>query len=90
MNNYNKNSASEVRYRAMLKSEYAQIMGVSMQTFRKYIKPFMSKLKRMGVDRHSHLLTPKAVSFLCDVLMVDIYPDELAERNEKGGRTYGR
>ena len=81
--------AQEKRYRAMLKSEFAQTMGVSMPTFRKYIKPFTTRLKRMGVNRYSHLLTPKAVHFLCEMLMVDIYADELNIKNEKGG-IYGR
>ena len=75
----------EKTYRAMLKSEFAGIMGVSMQTFRKYIKPYASKLKRMGVTSRAHLLPPKAVKFLCEIMAVDIYGDELAGQRKRGG-----
>lgn len=75
--------AEEKTYRAMLKSELAEIMGISMQTFRKYIKPYASKLKRMGVTSRAHLLPPKAVKFLCETMAVDIYDDEFVCQQKK-------
>ena len=71
---------SPIHYRAMLKSEFARMMGVSMSTFRKYVKPHWKKLRNMGIDKNARLLPPKAVCYLCNVLSVDLYEDELRGR----------
>ncbi|MBP5365055.1 MAG: hypothetical protein J6Y82_03920 [Bacteroidales bacterium] len=69
-------SNEELPIRAMLKSELAKYFGASMTSFRRAIKPFKNKLRKMGVTDNAKLLPPKAVAFLCQQLCISLYKNE--------------
>ena len=56
---------------ARLKSELADAAGVSMGTFRKWMKSETNELKKRGVGPHDKLLNPSAVKYLCDKYCID-------------------
>ena len=51
---------------ARLKSELANAAGVSMGTFRKWMKNEQKTLEEMGVGTHDKLLPPSAVKHICE------------------------
>ena len=55
----------ETKYKAMTKSEFADMVGISSRTLNRWIKRIDSELVTVGYDKKSHLLTPKVVEFLC-------------------------
>ena len=56
---------------ARLKSEMADAAGVSMGTFRKWMKNEKEKLEEMGVGTHDKLLPPCAVKYLCEKYCIE-------------------
>ncbi len=52
-------------YKAMYKSELARAAGVSVATFRRWIKDDREELKKTNCTPNSKMLTPAAVEFLC-------------------------
>lgn len=53
-------------YRAMLKSELARAAGVSMNTFRRWLRDEAPALRAAGVRPSDRLLNPTAVRHLCE------------------------
>lgn len=49
-----------------LKSELARAAGVSMGTFRKWMKNETKELEKRAVKPHDKLLNPSAVKFICE------------------------
>ena len=60
--------------KAMYKSELAQLAGVSVNTFRRYLNSRRDALAGMGVTPRTKLLPPKAVKFIVDDYCIDM-PD---------------
>ena len=54
-----------------LKSELARAAGVSMGTFRKWMKSEQSELEKRGVGYHDKLLNPSAVKYICDKYCIE-------------------
>ena len=52
--------------KAMYKSELAQLAGVSVNTFRRYLNSRRDALAGMGVTPRTKLLPPKAVKFIVE------------------------
>ena len=62
--------------KAMYKSELAELAGVSVSTFRRYLNQRRDVLAQMGVSPRAKMLPPKAVKFVVDDYSIDI-PDEM-------------
>ena len=55
------------------KYELAAAAGVSDRTFRRWMNMHQNELKILGVTKHSHLIPPKAVKWICQEYGID-YP----------------
>ncbi len=55
----------ELKYKAMTKQEFADMVGISGRTLNRWIRRIDSELVCVGYDKNSHLLTPKIVEYLC-------------------------
>lgn len=55
----------ELKYKAMTKQEFADMVGISGRTLNRWIRRIDSELVGVGYDKNSHLLTPKIVEYLC-------------------------
>ncbi|MBP5704011.1 MAG: hypothetical protein J6X12_04845 [Paludibacteraceae bacterium] len=55
----------ELKYKAMTKQEFADMVGISGRTLNRWINRIDSELESVGYDKNSHLLTPKIVEYLC-------------------------
>ena len=74
----------EVRiFKAMHKTELAEIIDVSVTTLRKWLRKYDADLKKMGVSKNAKILPPCAVKFVCEKYSIDLYEDEL---NGKKGK----
>ncbi len=56
---------------ARLKSELAEAAGVSMGTFRNWLKNEEEELGKRGVRKHDKLLNPSAVKYLCEKYCIE-------------------
>ena len=54
----------------MYKSELARLAGVSPRTFSRFIVAHQAVLSAMGVGKHTQLLPPRAVAYLCQVYCI--------------------
>ena len=61
-----------MKYRAMYKSELAAAAGVSLQTFRNWIKNDTQQLAQRGVSKTTKILPPNAVQYLCEKYVIYI------------------
>ena len=61
-----------VIYKAMYKYELANAAGVSMKTFRKWLKANYKELERYGYKHDDNMLSPGAVKFLCEKYVIYI------------------
>lgn len=59
-------------YKAMYKNELAQAAGVSLSTFRFWLRTDTETLRQMGVGERTKLLPPVAVNYLCNKYCIDI------------------
>ena len=50
----------------MLKSEIARAAGVSTNTLRRWMNQHEEKLRGLGVRKHTKLLSPKVVRWVCE------------------------
>jgi len=55
----------------------AKLVGVSVTTFRKWLRECDAELRNMGVGKNAKLLPPCAVKFVCNKYSIDLYEDEL-------------
>jgi len=60
-------------YRAMYKSELAEAAGVSLDTFRRWMKSDVDHLKQWNISIHTKLLPPHVVKYLCEKYVINIY-----------------
>jgi len=58
--------------KAMLKSEFAEHIGVTTRTLSRWCLPHHAELKKLGWTPHSRLLSPKVVQFLSDLFCVEV------------------
>ena len=56
----------------MYKNEIARAAGVSMATFRTWLKSDKQALDAMGITPRQQLLPPVAVRFLCEKYDIDL------------------
>jgi len=56
----------------MSKSELAYRAGVSVDTLRVWMKPYMRELTAMGLRPNMRVLPPNIVKFLAERLCIDI------------------
>ena len=59
-------------YKSMYKNEIARAAGVSMATFRTWLKSDKQALDAMGITPRQQLLPPVAVRFLCEKYDIDL------------------
>lgn len=59
-------------YKSMYKNEIARAAGVSLGTFRAWLRTDTEALRQMGVNERTKLLPPVAVSYLCEKYCIDI------------------
>jgi hypothetical protein len=62
----------KMAYKSMYKNEIARAAGVSLGTFRAWLRTDTEALRRMGVSERTKLLPPVAVSYLCNKYCIDI------------------
>lgn len=55
----------ELKYKAMTKQEFADMVGISGRTLNRWINRIDSELESVGYDKNAHLLPPKIVEYLC-------------------------
>ena len=67
---------SPVNYSSKSKSELADLAGTTTRTFSKWLQPFRSELRQMGVTDRTKLLPPQAVRFICEQLNIDLHPEQ--------------
>ena len=58
--------------RSMLKSELARAAGVSTRTFSRWLAKDSQLMRKHGITKHSHIIPPKAVRFLCHYYGIDL------------------
>lgn len=68
---------SLVNYSSKSKSELADLAGTTTRTFSKWLQPFRSELRQMGVTDRTKLLPPQAVRFICEQLNIDLHPEQV-------------
>ncbi len=56
---------TSTNYKAMYKNELAAAAGVSMATFRRWLRTDREQLASLGCDLNAQLLNPAAVRYLC-------------------------
>lgn len=71
---------SPVNYSSKSKSELADLAGTTTRTFSKWLQPFRSELRQMGVTDRTKLLPPQAVRFICEQLNIDLHPEQVNDR----------
>ncbi len=54
-----------IEYKAMTKSEFANMVGISIRTLNRWIKRIEPECISIGYEKNAHVLTPKIVEFLC-------------------------
>ena len=54
------------------KSQLAQLADVSLRTFSRWLSLHEKELNAMGVTKHTRLLPPKAVKYICEEYGIDI------------------
>ena len=58
--------------KAMYKSELAQLAGVSVNTFRRYLNSRRDVLAEMGVSPRAQMLPPRAVKFVVEDYCIEL------------------
>ena len=58
--------------KAKSKSELADAAGVSLDTLRKWCKPYQKQLETMGLKPNARVLPPNVVKFLAEKYCIDI------------------
>lgn len=58
--------------KSMLKSELADLAGVSNRTFQRWLKVHTDELSKLGVTTHAHLIHPQAVRWIAQQYGIDI------------------
>lgn len=58
--------------RSYSKKELANLAGVSYSTFNRWLRLHRPQLEQFGMSRHTHILPPKAVKYICDVYAIDL------------------
>ncbi len=61
-----------MKYKAMYKYELAQAAGVSVGTFRRWIRTDRKELERLGFKKNCQLLNPACVKYLCEKYVIEI------------------
>mgnify|MGYP002626624882 CR=1 FL=1 len=61
-------------YKAMYKSELADLAGVTTKTLHRWLESHQHVLTTMGVAPRSKLLPPQAVKYVCETFCIDL-PD---------------
>lgn len=61
-----------MKYKAMYKYELAQAAGVSVGTFRRWIRTDRKELERLGFKKKCQLLNPACVKYLCEKYVIEI------------------
>ena len=56
----------ELRYKAMSKKEFANMVGISVRTLNRWLKRADGELSSIGYDKRCHVMSPKIVEFLCE------------------------
>jgi hypothetical protein len=59
------------KYKAMYKNELARAAGVSLATFRAWLKSDKQAMDAMGITPRQQLLPPVAVRYLCEKYDID-------------------
>ncbi len=62
--------AMNVEYKSMTKSEFAQMVGVSVRTLNRWMTKIEGELSSIGYEKKCHVLTPKVVKFLYDHFVI--------------------
>lgn len=70
-------------YRSMYKYELADAAGVSMSTFRRWIKSDIEVLAKFGCKKKRKILPPGAVQFLCEKYVITLHKEEHNKINKK-------
>ena len=65
-----------VCYTSKTKSELADMVGTTTRTFSKWLRPFRTELRQMGVTDRTKLLPPQAVRFICEQLDIDFSSEQ--------------
>lgn len=58
--------------KAMLKSELAELAGVSNRTFGRWLSMHRDELSRLGISHAARLIPPIGVKFICDTFDIDL------------------
>lgn len=56
----------------MLKSELAAKAGVSVSTFKRWLRRHQDELSIMGVSPNAKLIPPNAVRYICEMYGIDV------------------
>lgn len=59
-------------YKSMYKSDLADLAGVSMSTFRRWLKSSKKELGKYGCKKRGKILTPGAVKYLCEKYVISL------------------
>ena len=51
------------------KHEIATKLGISVDTLRRYLKPHIEALQKLGYTQHQKYLTPKQVEFVLEIFV---------------------
>ena len=62
-----------VTYTSKSKYEMADLAGTTTKTFSKWLRPFRTELRQMGVSDRAKILPPQAVQFICEHLAIDFH-----------------
>lgn len=63
-------------YKSMYKSELARLAGVSLTTFKRWLKSDKEELEKLGYKRTSHILSGNIVKYICEKYVIDIDYDK--------------
>ncbi len=64
-----------LQVKSRYKSEIARDFGMSLQTLRKWLKPYAKELEKYGVTKTTKLLPPVAVKLVYKLMGYDLYDD---------------
>ena len=70
-------------YKSMYKNEIARAAGVSLGTFRSWLRTDTEALRQMGVSPSTKILPPVAVRYLCEKYCIEI---DWATQKKRNGR----
>ena len=58
--------------KCLLKSELADMAGVSERTLQRWMKRKALQLRELGVDTHTKIIPPHAVRYICKEYGIDL------------------